>query len=439
MASGSGSDHSFQQIAVIGQGYVGLPLALLFVNKVHTVFGIDVDPGKIEALRNGKSYLPDVMDEEIVSCLATGRYYPTDRFEKVTEADAIIICVPTPLNSSHSPDLTILEKAVSEIGKHLRKGQLVILESSTYPGTTREILQPMLELESGLTAGIDFHIGYSPERIDPGNENYKVEQIPKIISGLTKQCAECAQALYSSVFDMVVRVSSTDVAELTKLLENSYRLINISFMNEIAAICDKLNIDVWEVIEAAKTKPFGFTAFYPGPGIGGHCIPVDPLYLQWRANKFGTESKFIQLSDEVNRSIPNYIVNRVRTLLSRQSEPGHARVLIYGVAYKKDINDVRESPALDLIRLLVEAGLSVSYHDPYIPEIQVNGSTYQSVEINDEMLQHTGCVIIFTDHSAIPLEQIVTHAPIVFDTRNVTAGMHDKHHVYRLGAGLGTS
>ncbi|OAB35282.1 UDP-N-acetyl-D-glucosamine dehydrogenase [Paenibacillus macquariensis subsp. defensor] len=438
MTSGSETDHSSQQIAIIGQGYVGLPLALLFVKKAHTVYGIDVDPGKIEALRNGKSYLPDVKEEEILSSLATGRYYPTDRFEKVKEANAIIICVPTPLNSSHSPDLTILEKAILEVGKNLRKGQLVILESSTYPGTTREILQPVLELESGLTAGIDFHIGYSPERIDPGNENYKVEQIPKIISGLTKQCAVCAQALYSSVFEKVVTVSSPDVAELTKLLENSYRFINISFMNEIAAICDKMNIDVWEVIEAAKTKPFGFTAFYPGPGIGGHCIPVDPLYLQWRANKFGIESKFIQLSHEVNRSIPYYMVNRVKALLSRQSELQHDRILIYGVAYKKDINDVRESPALDLIRLLVEAGMSVSYHDPYIPEIQVDGTAYKSVPINDEMLRRTDCVIIFTDHSAIPVEQIVTHAPIVFDTRNVTAGMHSKHHVYRLGAGLGT-
>lgn len=431
----SSIDRPFQKIAVIGQGYVGLPLALLFVNKGHTVYGVDVDPKKIEGLRQGVSYLPDVQDEELRWSLATERYHPTDRYEKVAEADAIIICVPTPLNASHSPDLTILEKAVVEIGKFLHKGQMVILESSTYPGTTREVLQPLLEKESGLTAGIDFHIGYSPERIDPGNKDYKVEQIPKIVSGLTATCVESAQALYSSVFDKVVRVSSPDVAELTKLLENSHRLINISFMNEIAAICDKMNIDVWEVIEAAQTKPFGFTAYYPGPGIGGHCIPVDPLYLQWKAQKFGTESKFIQLSDEINRSIPSYIMNRVKAILAKQSAPEHASILLYGVAYKKDINDVRESPALDLIHLLAEAEFSVSYHDPFIPEIQVNGQRYTSVEIDEDTLRSADCVIIFTDHSVIPLDQIIEHAPLVFDTRNATAGVQDKHHVYRMGAG----
>lgn len=429
---------SFQNIAVIGQGYVGLPLALLFVNKGRCVYGIDLDTKKIEELRQGKSYLPDVKDKELHESIATGRYFPTDRFENIAEVDAIIICVPTPLNVVHSPDLTFLEKSLTDIGKRLQKGQLVILESSTYPGTTREVLQPILEIESGLLAGIDFHLGYSPERIDPGNTHYTLEQIPKIVSGLTPQCVACAQALYTNVFEKIVKVSSPDVAELTKLLENSQRLINISFMNEIAVMCDKMNIDIWEVIEAAKTKPFGFTPYYPGPGIGGHCIPIDPLYLQWKAQQYGTESKFIQLSDTINRSIPAYIVNRVTSLLSTPSTPERTRILIYGVAYKKDINDVRESPALDLIHLLTETGLSVSYHDPFIPEIQVNGTIYQSVELCEQTLRDVDCVIICTDHSSIPTETILAHAPLVFDTRNATAGIHNTYNVYRMGSGRGS-
>lgn len=429
------TEHSPEHVAVIGQGYVGLPLALLFAKKSHTVFGIDVDSNKIEALRNGSSYLPYVKDEEIKSVLATEKYIPTNCFDAIEAAHAIIICVPTPLNRLHSPDLTILEQAIAQVGKNLQKGQLVILESSAYPGATKEILQPVLERVSGLSAGIHFHIGYSPERIDPGNGDYHIEQIPKIISGLTNRCTEMAHSLYSSVFDKVVTVSSLDVAELTKLLENCYRLINISFMNEIAIICDKMNIDVWEVIEAAKTKPFGFSAFYPGPGIGGHCIPVDPLYLQWRASKFGLESKFIQLSVEVNRSIPHYIVNRLHDLLSERSKSQQARILLYGIAYKKDINDFRESPALELIRLLRGIRYVVSYHDPYIPEIAIDGNIYTSVEITNERLLHTDCVIIFTNHSVIPLEQIITYAPLVFDTRNVTFGLKGMEHVYRLGTG----
>lgn len=430
------SNHSFQKIAVIGQGYVGLPLALQFVKKGLYVIGIDVDSKKIEALHKGISYLPDVQDEEIIWSSRTGRFHPTDQYVTVSEANTVIICVPTPLNASHLPDLTLLEKALAEIAKYLRKGQLVILESSTYPGTTREVVQPLLEKGSGLAAGVDFHIGYSPERIDPGNETYKVEDIPKVVSGLTPVCLKHAQALYSNVFKQVVCVSSLEVAEMTKLLENAHRLINISFINEIATICDALNIDIWEVIEAAKTKPFGFTAYYPGPGVGGHCIPVDPLYLQWKAQKVGTMSKFIQLSDEINRSIPSYLANRVKSLLVEHGAPEHANILIYGAAYKKNINDVRESPVLDFIQKLVELGYSVNYHDPYIPEINVGGIIYKSVEINEGVLRKAHCVVIFTDHSEMPVNSIVTHAPLVFDTRNSTARYRDQDHVFRIGSGI---
>lgn len=435
--TGNNIKNLIQTIAVIGQGYVGLPLSLLFLSKGFSVYGVDKDLGKIGALLQAKSYLPDVTDEELAESLKMGRFHPTDEISCITQADAIIICVPTPLNSEHSPDLTILEKAVAEISQYLQKDQLVILESSTYPGTTREVIKPALEQGSGLVAGIDFHIGYSPERIDPGNESFKVEQISKVISGLTPECLELAEELYGKVFESVVSVSSPEVAEFTKLLENAHRLVNISFINELATICDEMNIDIWEVIEAAKTKPFGFTPYYPGPGIGGHCIPVDPLYLQWKAQKSGMTSRFIEIADEINRKAPHYVADRIQALLTRHNAPEQANLLIYGVAYKRDINDVRESPALDLISLLAQAGHHVSYHDPYIEEIKAGGQTYKSVELHEEALRKAHCVIIVTDHTVIPINKIVAYAPLVFDTRNVTDKLGNKENIYRYGAGHG--
>ena len=427
------------KIAVIGQGYVGLPLSLLFVNKGFQVFGIDLDKGKIDSLRQGRSYLPDVTDKEITDSNHTGRFVPTDRYDSVSEAEAIIICVPTPLTTSHLPDLTILERAVAGMAKFLRKGHCVILESSTYPGTTREIVKPILEKESGLVAGTDFYLGYSPERIDPGNETYKVENIPKLISGITPSCIERISNLYARAFQKVVSVSSPEVAEMSKLLENSHRLINISFINEIATICDALNIDIWEVIEAAKTKPFGFTAYYPGPGIGGHCIPVDPLYLQWKAQEEGISSRFIQLSDEINRSIPSYLASRVNALLRKHSAPANANVLIYGVTYKKDVNDVRESPVLDLIFQLQASGYTVSYHDPYVPSVKLSDTVYYSIEVDESNLRNAHCVIIATDHSVIPIRDILAYAPMIYDARNITAGLNGNGKVYRIGTGLSAS
>lgn len=419
-------------VAVVGLGYVGLPLALLFVGKGYAVIGIDVDAGKVDRLRRGDSYLPDVADDELAAALATDRFQPENGYDRLSEADAVIICVPTPLAADHTPDLSYLRQAAGGIGGNLREGQLVMLESSTYPGTTREVLKPILERASGMTAGGQFSIGYSPERIDPGNGQYTVEQIPKIVSGVTALCRGRAKRLYDGVFAKVVAVSSPEVAELAKIVENTYRLINISFINELAMLCDDMKIDVWEVIEAAKTKPFGFSAFYPGPGIGGHCIPVDPLYLQWRAQERGKRSGFIELADRINRAMPLHIVAKVGELLGHKSNPS---ILLYGVAYKKDINDARESPALELIAAWRDQGASVLYHDPYIPEIRVNGETLRSIELTDEALGAADCVVLVTDHAALPLEHIIRQAKLVYDTRNATAAAGHHSHVYRFGAG----
>lgn len=431
---GASTERSVRRVAVIGQGYVGLPLALLFVQKGFYVYGIDADRRKIEALVRGESYLPDVAASDLKACAETGRFQPTTRYDTIRRADAVVICVPTPLTAEHTPDLQYLEAAARGIGEYLRPGQVVILESSTFPGTTREVLQPMLESASGMTAGADFHIGYSPERIDPGNRDFTVSQIPKVVSGLTEACLKRAGDFYGRVFDAVVPVSSPEVAELTKLLENSHRLINIAFMNEVAVLCDEMNIDVWEVIEAAKTKPFGFTAFYPGPGIGGHCIPVDPLYLQWKTERLGRTSQFIRISDEINRYIPAYVADRVERLIGARGAARRPKALLYGVAYKKDINDVRESPALDLVRELMRKEMEVEYHDPYIPDIEVEGRKLHSVELTPERLREADCVVIFTDHTAMPLHDIVEHARLVFDTRNATFRIRAPH-VHRLGAG----
>jgi len=440
-ASQSETPHS---AAVIGLGHVGLPLALLFVEKGFIVYGIDVDERKVNRLISRSSYLPDVQDDQIAAAMDSGRFFPGTDMAKAGEGDAVIICVPTPLTSYHTPDLSYLQSAAKSVGEHLRQGQAVILESSTYPGTTREVLVPTLEQMSGLRAGKDFCVGYSPERIDPGNSQYTVEQIPKLVSGLTVECGDRVEEIYSRVFQRVVRVSTLEIAEMAKIVENSHRLVNISFVNELAWICEKMNIDVWEVIDAAATKPFGFTPYYPGSGIGGHCIPVDPLYLQWKAKAFGAESKFIALSDELNRSIPQLVANKVFELLRTsgvdQADVGGTRqplIVIYGVAYKKDVNDVREAPALELIEILISRGAEVAYHDPYVDEIEVAGRKLSSVNLTDALLQSADCVIILTDHTGIPSERIVKHAKLVVDTRNATAAVSGAAgHVYRLGGGM---
>ncbi|MCL6572913.1 MAG: nucleotide sugar dehydrogenase, partial [Bacillus sp. (in: Bacteria)] len=344
--------------------------------------------------------------------------------------DALIICVPTPLTSSHTPELRYLTSVGTALVPHLKKGQLVILESSTYPGTTRNELLPILE-QSGLTVGVDFFLAYSPERIDPGNKQIKIETIPKVISGISERCQEKIYNLYSQIYDQVVEVSSPEVAELTKLLENTFRFINISFINEMAILCDELQLDVWEVIKAANTKPYGFTAFYPGPGIGGHCIPVDPLYLQWVARQHGTNSQFIELSNQQNQTIIQYIVDKIEAIFPEKE----ARILIYGAAYKKDINDARESSIFPIIQRLIAANFQVVYHDPFIPEITVNGVKMQSVPLSEEQLTWSDCVLLLTDHSQIPLQKIIDHAQLVYDTRNMTAGLSGKATIIRMGGG----
>ncbi|WP_419874314.1 nucleotide sugar dehydrogenase [Candidatus Pristimantibacillus sp. PTI5] len=421
-------------VAIIGQGYVGLPLALLFVKKGFHVLGIDLDHRKIEMLRKGKSYITEIPDSDIQDAIASARYTPTDQFSFMEAAEAIVICVPTPLTSYGTPDLSYLTQAAAEIGGRLQKGQLVILESSTYPGTTREVLLPVLN-KTGLQAGSDFFVAYSPERVDPGNEAFPVENIPKVVSGITPNCLARVEELYGQLFIKVHPVSSTDAAEMTKLLENSYRLINISFINELAMICDVLQLNLWEIIEAANSKPFGFKAFYPGPGIGGHCIPVDPSYLLWKIKQFGLDSDFIQISNAVNHMMPLYITRQLKQHLEQKSLTG-SRILVYGAAYKRDIADYRESASLELMHMLEIEGADVFYHDPYIPSLQLGDNKYDSLELTEENVKKMDCIVIATDHSSMPLAFILEHALLIYDTRNVTKDMTGKARIVRLGGGI---
>jgi UDP-N-acetyl-D-glucosamine dehydrogenase len=422
------------KIGIIGLGYVGLPLSLLFLEKGFQVVGIDLDQYKIKELNEVHCYLSDIIDCDLKGALSQERFIATSDYNVVKELDVIIICVPTPLAADLTPDLSYLQNVGNALNSNISKGQLVILESSTYPGTTREVLQPLLE-QSGLKVGEDIFLGYSPERIDPGNKAFRIEEIPKVVSGVTEKCKSHIKDLYSQVFEKVVSVSSTEVAELTKLLENTYRFINISFINEFAILCDTLNIDVWETIQAAKTKPYGFSAFYPGPGIGGHCIPVDPLYLSWKAKQSDFKSRFIALSACMNQYISNYIVKQVTNQVLTMKRLEESNILIYGVTYKKDIHDVRESPALRIIQTLQQKGIKTSYHDPYVPELTVGDTKMNSITLSDQVLENADCVVILTDHSNIPVKQLLNKTKFVYDTRNVTRGLSGNAKVIRLGGG----
>jgi UDP-N-acetyl-D-glucosamine dehydrogenase len=414
---------SIGKVGIIGLGFVGLPLALAFVRKGFEMIGIDLDQNKIAKLDQGQSYVRDIDDSEIAQAQASGRFAVSSRYEDIKAADSIIICVPTPLTPYHTPDLSYLIDTCNRLSPHLQQGQLIVLESSTFPGTTKEVVQPILE-RGKLRVGKDIYLAYSPERIDPGN-SLAIEQIPKLASGVTEACLDKVYDLYSQVFDSVVKVSSTEAAETAKLLENTFRLVNISFINEFAQICDTMKIDVWEVIDAAGTKPYGFTVFYPGPGAGGHCIPVDPLYMQWKARQFGVQSQFIELSNKINTGMTDYIVNRLKQHIPAHKKLPECNILIYGVTYKRDIPDTRESTALELIRLLKKEGVDVSYHDPLIPSVQIDGDTLSSVELTKELIGGTDCVLIHTNHSNIPLELILENASLVFDARNVTGDRAD--------------
>ncbi|RCW43402.1 nucleotide sugar dehydrogenase [Paenibacillus prosopidis] len=422
-------------VAIVGLGYVGLPLALLFVQKGFHVMGIDLDHQKIDKLNRGQSYINEVQDLDIQAAINAKRFTPSDQYSVMDAAEAIIICVPTPLTSYGTPDLSYLTQAAKEISGRLKKGQLVILESSTYPGTTREVLVPVLS-KSGLKIGTDFYAAYSPERVDPGNKEYPIENIPKVVSGITPCCLDRVEKLYRQLFNRIHSISTTDAAEMTKLLENSYRLVNISFINELAMICDVLNLNLWEIIDAANTKPFGFKAFFPGPGIGGHCIPVDPSYLAWKIKQYGIKSDFIQISNAVNHTMPLYIAQQLKRHLAPKPLTG-MNVLVYGAAYKPDIADYRESASIELIQILQSEGAEVLYHDPYIPSLLVGETILESVTLTEEMLKKMDCVVIATDHASLPLSFLLNHAPFIYDTRNVTKGVTGRSKIVRLGGGQG--
>jgi UDP-N-acetyl-D-glucosamine dehydrogenase len=415
------------KIAVVGLGYVGLPLALLFARKGCEVTGIDIDPAKIDKLRKGKRYIRHIVQDDLPGLIRSGRFTPTADFKAVRRVDAVIIAVPTPLTKNREPDVSYIVSTGKAIGPHLRKGMLVVLESTTYPGSTDEDLLPVLEELSGLKAGRDFHLAFSPEREDPGNPNSIVSKIPKVVGGLTPACRAAAVRLYSLAVEKVVPVRDNRTAEAVKLLENVFRGVNIALVNELKVVFDAMGLDVWDIIEAAKTKPFGFMPFYPGPGLGGHCIPLDPFYLTWKAREFGQHTRFIELSGEINTAMPEYVVNKACDALNGRGKALQgARVLLLGLAYKKNVDDDRESPAYHIIELLERRGAKVSYHDPFIPVIRPSRehghlAGRKSQPLTAANLKKSDCVVIITDHANVDYELIGQHARLVVDSRNAMA------------------
>lgn len=406
------------RVGVIGLGYVGLPLAVSFAQKGYPTVGIDLDESKVRALRAGRSYIPDVPQEDLASLVAGGKLKATTDTRILQQLDGVMICVPTPLRKTRDPDISYILAATEALSRHLHRHQIIVLESTTYPGTTDEVILPRLEA-TGLKVGRDFFLGFSPERVDPGNRQYDTASIPKVVSGVTPACRQAVQQLYGEVIRQVIPVSSTRVAEMVKLLENTFRAVNIGLVNELALMCHRLGVDVWEVINAAKTKPFGFMAFYPGPGLGGHCIPIDPLYLSWKARLYGFESRFIDLSSQVNSSMPEYVVKRVAEALNDRAKAlKESRILLLGIAYKRDVGDMRESPALEILQHLKKEGARVSYHDPFVPKVSIGSHVLRSVPLTPAILSSADCVVIVTDHQGVNYSQVVKRAKLVFDTRN---------------------
>jgi len=406
---------------IIGLGYVGLPLAVELARAGYKVLGYDVNQRVVEGLNAGKSHIKDVKDADLREILEAGRFEATTDGTRLAEPDAISICVPTPLSKYKDPDVSFIVAATEAVKATLRRGQAIILESTTYPGTTREIMLPALE-STGLTVGDDFFLAFSPERVDPGNAKYHTRNTPKVVGGITEACRQVCCALYQPAIDTLVPVSSTEAAELVKLLENTFRSVNIGLVNEMAIVCDKLDVDVWEVIEAAATKPFGFMKFTPGPGLGGHCIPIDPHYLAWKMRGLNYKTRFIDIAGEVNSEMPLFWVRKaIDTLNMNGKAMRDARILVVGVAYKKDIDDMRESPALDIIKLLEQYGAAVSYHDPYVPALEENGHKFASVPLTAQALAAADCVLIVTDHTSLDYDLIRTHAKLTVDTRHALA------------------
>lgn len=406
------------KVGVIGLGYVGLPLLVELGKSGFYSVGIDIDAAKVSAINSGNSYIDDVRSEELRALVTRDTVSATTDWDIIKELDAVSICVPTPLRKTKDPDISYIVNTVENIAPRLRKGQVIILESTTYPGTTEELLLPDFE-KSGLRVGHDFYLAFSPERVDPGNTQFYTKNTPKIVGGCTPECGRKAVEYYSKVFDVVVPVSSARCAEMVKLLENTFRSVNIGLVNEVAVMCDKLDLNVWEVIEAAATKPFGFMPFYPGPGLGGHCIPIDPHYLAWKLKTLNYNARFIELASEINSHMPEFVVDKVmRGLNEIEKSVKGSKILLVGVAYKADVNDVRESPALDIIALLNKMGAKVEYHDPHVPVLTEHGLNLTSVDLNEDHIRDADCVIVTTNHSIVDQAQVAGNARLIIDTRN---------------------
>jgi len=421
------------QVAVIGLGYVGLPLAVAFAQEGLRVTGIEVDEAKVASVMRGESYIGDVSPQDVAALVAEGKLSATTDYAALAQADAIIICVPTPLSKTRDPDISYIIAAADGIARHFHPGQLIVLESTTYPGTTEEIILPRIA-GNGYRVGEDFSLAFSPERIDPGNRRFNVRNTPKVIGGLTPRCLEVAKALYGLIIEQLVPVSNPRTAEMVKLLENTFRAVNIGLINEVALMCARLGIDVWEVIAAATTKPYGFMPFYPGPGLGGHCIPLDPYYLSWKMRTLNYNARFIELAGEINANMPHHVVNMVGDALNAQRKAVRgSRLLILGVAYKANVADVRESPAIDILKLLHDKGALTYYHDPYIPRLDLGAFTLSSSDLSDSLLTAMDCVVIVTAHASYDWERIVRQAALVIDTRNATGALKEGYpHIVKL-------
>jgi UDP-N-acetyl-D-glucosamine dehydrogenase len=424
------------RVGVVGLGYVGLPLAVELARAGFKTTGIDLDKRKVDAINRGESYIQDVPTSDVAEFHKAGRLSATADAAIVSSLDTINICVPTPLRKTKDPDLSYVVSAVEMIAAHLHPGVLVVLESTTYPGTTEEVVQPILE-KGGLKAGRDFFLAFSPERVDPGNEKWNTKNVPKIVGGLTPACSSLAKALYGASIDTVIEVSSPKVAEMVKLLENTFRAVNIGLVNELALMCDRLGLSVWEVVDAAATKPFGFMPFYPGPGLGGHCIPIDPFYLSWKVKEVGFEARFIELAGQVNGAMPHHVVDKVTDALNAHGKAVRgANVFVLGISYKRDIDDMRESPALDVMAVLKQKGAKLSYHDPYVATLPARdwpgAEDLTSVALTPQALEHADCVVIITDHKVLDYKTIVERAKLIVDSRNAIKGAHS--HVFKLGA-----
>jgi UDP-N-acetyl-D-glucosamine dehydrogenase len=414
------------KVGVLGLGYVGLPLVREFASAGIKVVGFDIDRKKVDVLNSGRSIIKHISNSQVNKIVKSGLFKATTNMSLIRNVDAVLVCVPTPLTANREPDMQFIVKSSETIAKYLKPGQLICFESTTYPGTTRELVLPILEA-GGLKAGKDFHLAYSPEREDPGNKNFSTRTIPKVVGGLTKRCCDIAVKLYAQAIETMVPVSSLEAAEAAKIVENVYRCINIAMVNELKMVFDRMGIDVWEVIEAAKTKPFGFNAFYPGPGLGGHCIPIDPFYLTWKARQYGMPTRFIELAGEINTSMPHYVIGKTMEALNEQKKSlKGSKVLVLGLAYKKDIDDLRESPSIELIELLLEKGAKVDYNDPYIPRThkqRQHDLKMQSRKLSAKMLAGYDVVLISTDHSDYDYGWIVKNSQLVVDTRNATEGV----------------